>query len=756
MGFPKLGAIIERVLSTVSAAGTLTLTNSSQQNHRITGTTTHTVKLPDATTCPNGRIFEISNTSTSLVTVQYNDASTFTTITPNTSKRFVLFSNASTNGDWDAQGGSGSTATGSGSKNYVANPTANLDLSGWSVFNTTFSGGLPTTITAGSTKIALNRQTTNPLEGAASFEFEVTTAAASTGHGVITDAMTIDDEDLAKILEYSLTYNFTTNPENVDVSGTSTQTLELWVYNVGLATWYQATGFRGINTKGTASQLVPGYVAAQIQTDVSDASSKNQYRVALIIRNDPAGTFKMLFDSVKFGPQKTVFGAPENDEKTFTTTTGLTGGTTSFTAVWRRAGGTGFVKFDATFTSIFTGGSATFTLPFTIDTSADRWGGSTPISGVTRLGFCNLVDTGLGTYPGVVIYNSPTSVIIRLIEDDGGTGAGYVVNGAISTTTPFTWANGDQISVSEFGVPVQGWSANVQMSQDTDTRVVTLQANTPTNGSIADSSAPTVIFGTVAKDTHGTYDPSSGVYTVPVSGFYSCRAHVAVSGTVAASTVSSQFNMFLKRNGTAFSTHIQYSKTTTALQHTTQAHGTVYCNAGDTLEAIAENGLGSSITLNGNPAACFINIERVSGPSAIAANETVAMSATLTTAQVGVSDKVIPFNNVVFDTHGGLNTSTGVYTVLVAGIYRVVGAALLNSSGNPNDDSIRIRKNGSDLYESYGAATSGTATSTYSQISELVKCVAGDTLAIFINGDASFDIDSGGTRTRFSIEKIGV
>ena len=50
--------------STASAAGTTTLTVSSNQYQLITGATTQTVVLPDATTCALGTSFIIINEST--------------------------------------------------------------------------------------------------------------------------------------------------------------------------------------------------------------------------------------------------------------------------------------------------------------------------------------------------------------------------------------------------------------------------------------------------------------------------------------------------------------------------------------------------------------------------------------------------------------------------------------------------------------------------------------------------------------------
>lgn len=94
-------ALIQGVTSIVSAATTTTLTKDSQTNQLISGVTTQTIKLPSAATIPIGRQFNIQNRSTGLVTVQYNDATTATTILANMQKTFILSSVSTTNGSWD-------------------------------------------------------------------------------------------------------------------------------------------------------------------------------------------------------------------------------------------------------------------------------------------------------------------------------------------------------------------------------------------------------------------------------------------------------------------------------------------------------------------------------------------------------------------------------------------------------------------------------------------------------------------------------
>lgn len=107
MGFFKFGRVIEKVNSIVTAGGTTTLTNTSQQNIRFTGSSNQDLVLPDATTCSNGTLFRVKNESTGLISIQYDDASPIDTIFSGKDKLLVLFDNSTSNGVWGVLLGSG-------------------------------------------------------------------------------------------------------------------------------------------------------------------------------------------------------------------------------------------------------------------------------------------------------------------------------------------------------------------------------------------------------------------------------------------------------------------------------------------------------------------------------------------------------------------------------------------------------------------------------------------------------------------------
>lgn len=93
--------------------GTLTLTSTSTVIQYLTGTATgFSVHLPNATTLTNGWKYEIFNTASVPVAVEYNDSSALVTIGAASVGFFILQSNSTSNGVWLYQGELIGTSTG--------------------------------------------------------------------------------------------------------------------------------------------------------------------------------------------------------------------------------------------------------------------------------------------------------------------------------------------------------------------------------------------------------------------------------------------------------------------------------------------------------------------------------------------------------------------------------------------------------------------------------------------------------------------
>jgi hypothetical protein len=86
----------------VSAAGVTVLTVGSSYHQRLTGTTTQTFQLPDATTLLDGTTFLFDNDSTGILTIVDNASTVLDTIAAGGNAYIYLSSNSTAAGTWNA------------------------------------------------------------------------------------------------------------------------------------------------------------------------------------------------------------------------------------------------------------------------------------------------------------------------------------------------------------------------------------------------------------------------------------------------------------------------------------------------------------------------------------------------------------------------------------------------------------------------------------------------------------------------------
>jgi hypothetical protein len=100
----SLNNIFRNTTSTVSAAGTTVLTAASSFTQVLTGTTTQTYQLPDATTLANGASFQFNNNSTGLLTIVNNGSGAVASVAAGGATQLFLTSTSTVNGTWDVHG----------------------------------------------------------------------------------------------------------------------------------------------------------------------------------------------------------------------------------------------------------------------------------------------------------------------------------------------------------------------------------------------------------------------------------------------------------------------------------------------------------------------------------------------------------------------------------------------------------------------------------------------------------------------------
>jgi len=548
----------------------------------------------------------------------------------------------------DIGGGSGG---GGGGKNYAPyNGNFESGITGWGAFYTTFgSDGVPTTITAGSTKVSISHHTSTPLQGTGSLQFDVTTASGSAGHGFISDAMTISDEDLARIFNPMISYNVTAGSTNLDFSGTSTQTLEIWIYNVGLAAWTQPSCYRGLNTKG-----IPGIWQGEFQTDSQNTSSKNQYRFAVIIKNAPAGTATMLYDTFIFSRGVKVYGAPLMDWQQYTLTIGAdttppTPGSDAVSkAFWRRVGDSMEISFDYYQTIAGSAGSGNYLFPLPSGHSIDTNKIATIANSSTNRVVGSAMARGSVALVGSVRIASSTQLYLEVGHDTTPVtlvSSGFANLGAATMRYSFTAL-----------VPILGWASNTTMSSSDQGRLVAAKYG-GTTSSLGGSDG-IIKFSTKAFDTTASYDPSTGLFTCPFSGKYRISTKFLTTITL---TETQGINVILYKNGAAVSYHNPTKGIAiTAGDVCSDFSDIIDCVAGDTLGIYAVTS-GSGATIYNSTSWSTCTFERISGPSQIAASEIVKAKYTMNGSTANSSlatsaTEILDFNVKSYDSHSCVST----------------------------------------------------------------------------------------------------
>lgn len=599
-----------------------------------------------------------------------------------------------------AAGGSGG-----GAKNYLGtvngiNGNGDFELAstqGWNTFTTTVNSSLPTgSVTPGtSTLTSFATFTNSSLAGANSLRVIAGTTWLQ-GAGIISDPVTIDLEDRAKVLTFKSYYRVNSGVGTANFAGTNSNTFAIYALDVTNSTWLQPAGVYGM----TQSAGV-GYATGSFQT----SANGTQYRLSVIAINATTGPIQMDFDDFSMGPLTAPLGPALTDWIAYTPIISGFGTVSAVSFFSKREGDT--LRVHGAFTagtvsastSSITIGYSGVSSNVTVDTNKIS-------TSKSLLGKAGADSNSATLFDWDIVYGSATEVYLG-VQNSTTPGINVPVPGTSITGTA------NRVSVF-FEVPITGWSSNVQMSNDTDTRVVA--ANYQATAIQALSGTVTnVLYNSSIFDTHAAM--SSGVYTIPVPGYYT--ANVCNVPNITPVTFS------LYKNGILF----EAIGVNAGTQKIAQGSCTVYGVAGDQLSVRADTNCSSVVSPSGN----FFAINRLSGPAVVAATESVNMKYVNTagTSIANSGDNNVPFATKVFDSH---NAWTGTqYVVPVSGKYRVSGTLGFASStyGVNNQVQCSVYKN--SVLQSYGAVEPIMAIVTLpfgAAITTMVDCLAGDLLEI--------------------------
>lgn len=602
---------------------------------------------------------------------------------------------------WQTVTASGS---GTGQKNYIANPDAETALTtGWATYADA-AGTSPVDGTAGSPSITFAASTAaTVLRGTNSF-LETKGASNRQGDGVSYD-FTIDAADKAKVLTISFDYSI--------FSGTYADgDLKLFIYDVTNANLIPVAG-------NSILKITTGSSYKQIAT-FQTASNSTSYRFIIHTVSTSASAYVVQFDNFILGPASMTTGAPRSDWTAYTPTFVGFGTLTGVNFFWARDGQDILIKGYAT-SGTMTGSVGSFSLPAGL-TTAD----STIIPGIQPSGIWQRDSTGAPAQLQTLLYNSSSTTV----------NFGFLASGTSGFTAQVASAivgSSERFSVEDLRIPITGWSSNVAMSNDTDTRVVSWTGAIGSGQTL--TSGVTNLNLTTLKDSHGAWNGSQ--YTVPVPGDY------VISGSINENTTTPTWGVYVDGS--------LYNNATFGSQFTAGAS-----SGGSALISGLKAGQLISLRCNASctVGSAYIGIWRLSGPAQVAATESVNARYYASGTSLSGSLATVNWTTKDFDSHSAM--ASGLYTCPINGKYFVEAALGISGTFALNSTTVLEAQKTSTAICSKTNYAGGIITNSDISIACTINCLAGEVIRLQASSSATGPaIVSSNFRNWASIIRVG-
>lgn len=517
----------------------------------------------------------------------------------------------------------GNASGGSGGINYISNPDAETDTTGYAVYADA-AGTSPVDGTAGSANVTWTRSTSTPLRSTGSFLL-TKDAANRQGQGASYD-FTIAEADKAKVLNIEFEYILSSGTFVAGTSSTDSD-VTVWIYDVTNSTLTQPSSYKLLSNSTTISDRF----LATFQT----ASNSTSYRLIFHVGSTSASAYVLKIDDIEVGPSNYIYGTPITNWQAVTPTfTGL--GTVTSIEVYSRRNGDN-LEIEGNFTTgTTTGVEARISLNYRgVDVT------SAAIPSIRKAG--DLSFSTSAAVSGNTLIEPSVAYLTLGSQSASNAGLTKILGSVLGSSQKHSFTA---------SVPIVGWSSSVQTSDSADTRVVSFSANTSTTS--ATTSTP-FVYTVKDHDTHGAYSTSTGKFTAPVQGKY----HFSFNNYTGATAAQAK----LYKNGTAVYTG------SSSVASTSVGSGSYVLNlvAGDTVEVRPETTATASTGATFNTFSGF----RLSGPSAIAASESISVFANTAATSISTATETIVNGTEVWDTHGAYDSTTGIFTAPISGKYEI-------------------------------------------------------------------------------------
>lgn len=617
----------------------------------------------------------------------------------------------------DSAGSESPLGSGSGGINYIANFDAEANIAGWNTYKDTAQAA-PVDGTGGTSTLTLSRSTSSPLRGAASFLVTKPNSTNNQGEGWSYD-FTVPFADRSAPLTISFDYIVS----STFVAGESSD-VRIWIYDVTNASLIQPAPY--VITGGFGSS--PSKFSATFQGTNTTGSYRLIFQVATTAAPATGWTFK--FDNVEIAPNKTIALSNVSDWLPYTPT-GSWNTNTTYTGMWRRVGDSIEVRINIA----LSGAPNATQLSLTPAQAFNGLGGlqidtaKLPGYVVTdkeyATGYWVAKDTATQQYGGTIGYEPTNTYFIPVISAAGN----------VSSSAPFSFNNGDTVTLF-IRVPIVGWASNIQTSVGDPNRVVSMRARGSTT--MPGNSEDAVVFTAASHDTHGAYNASTGIYTVPVSGKYRISASLRFgANTYSAGDVQ---ELYFWHNGgrrSIMNRHVIFVAGSRIVMIT--GTDTIDANAGDTFQIRALNQ--TPVTLDSGTDFNIFSVERIGGSATVLPTEQVmalynnsiiaGTAATATPTVIDFDTKELDTHNSVTGFNTGYTSTIGngwKWTAPVSGVYEV--ASHFVWTADATDWDLRLYKNNS-LFKIIASQTGQVTRIANGSVK--VNLVAGDTLQIVVN-----------------------
>lgn len=612
---------------------------------------------------------------------------------------------------------------------------------GWSAYADA-AGTSPVDGTGGSPSVTCTQSTSAPLSGLGSFL--ITKGATNRQGDGCSVAFSIDTKHKGAVLRILADYAIS--------SGTyADDDVRFYLYDVTNSRLIEPSANKIKNSTITSgSPLEP----MEFQTSIDSTS----YRLIIHVASTSASAYTVKIDDIKIGKLNAPRGPPLTD---FQTCTGSGTWTTNvtYTCQYKRVGAFAEIWLKVVSngsTPTGSGSNFAFNMPSGLVIDIAKMMETTPSGGLEPVGQGVILDSGTAYYPTIPTINTlaGTSVSMQL-PNASATNLTQTSSINWGSNQPITFANNDAI-IAHIAVPIVGWSSNVQMSSDTDTRVVAARYTSTSTAACASSGTLRIDFATKDYDTHSSVTTgASWIYTAPLPGYYKVGVGV---GFGAGNNTGQSTDIVIVKNGVAGQRILRMLAGVSNGPSNGVGNGNIQLNAGDTIYLQAQNNGSASISLNGSATDNWTTIERLSGPSQIAASEAIIARYTSATGNTYSTSQILDFATKVKDNSNSVTTGASwKFTAPLSGTYRVTSSVTSGGVNLATNQAIysELYKNGSVYSRGPRTYGNGTSQSYTASFSDTVSLLAGDYIDLRGISNVSQTLQADSTYNYINVERVG-